>query len=179
MLAVALAACSTTAKVQTQAKPGADLTGYRTFALMPLPATGSTANPGLMLRLAEPARATVIETLQAKGFQAADRATADFTVNLRGESMPKVEVTEWGYNMADSARWSGRHAPVYTTHRDVQVLNERTLTVEIFDNKNKELAWVGWVKEEAYGEVKVETLQNAIRDILTKFPSASVPAKAK
>jgi hypothetical protein len=36
-LAILLPACSTTPKVQTQAKPGTDCYRYRIFALMPLP----------------------------------------------------------------------------------------------------------------------------------------------
>jgi len=83
-LAILLPACSTTPKVHTQAKPGADYTRYRTFSLMPLPTTGPVGDPGLMLRAGEPARQAVLDALTAKGLTQADRAQADITVYLRG-----------------------------------------------------------------------------------------------
>jgi hypothetical protein len=174
-LAILLPACSTTPKVQTQAKAGADYTRYRTFALMPLPATGPVSDPGLMLRLAEPARQAVVEALTAKGLAEADRAQADIAVNLRGQSLPKVEVTDWGYHAVPTyGLWGRRYG--YAGYRDVDARNyqERTLSIEIFDNRTKELAWVGWSKSEATGEIKVGKLQEAIRRILAEFPPAAI-----
>ncbi len=166
---LALAACSTTPKVQTQARPGTDFTRFHSFALLPLPSSGPASDPGLMLRLAEPARHAVVESLAARGLTEADRAQADLAVNLRGQSMPKVEVTDWGYTRTAYTRY-GRPVPVYVGERDVRTYDERTLIVEIFDNHTKDLAWTGWTKREARGEIKVEEVQEAIRNILAHFP---------
>jgi hypothetical protein len=176
-LAVALTACSTTPKVHTQAKPGADYTRYRTFALMPLPATGPASDPGLMLRLAGPARQAVVEALAAKGLTEADRAQADIAVNLRGQSLPKTEVSDWGYRAVPVYGVMGRRYG-YAGSRDVDARSyeERTLNIEIFDNRTKELAWAGWSTSEASGEIKVEKLQEAIRRILAEFPPAANPS---
>ena len=171
-MAILLPACSTTPKVYTQAKPGADYTQCRTFTLMPLPATGPASDPGLMLRVAEPARQTVVQCLTAKGLKEADRAQADIAVNLRGQSLPKVEVTDWGYTRTAYTRRYGL-VPVHVGEVDVRTYEERTLTVEIFDNRSKELVWVGWSKREASGQIKIEKLQEAIRRIFAEFPPAS------
>ena len=173
-LAVLLAACSTTPKVQTQAKPGTDFTRYHTFALMPLPTAVPVSDPGLMLRIAEPARQAVVQALAAKGLTEADRAQADIAVNLKGQSFPKVEVTDWGYRAVPVYGYRGRYYGS-AGYRDVDVRSyeERTLSIEIFDNRTKELAWVGWSKSEASGGIKVEKLQEAIRLILAEFPPAT------
>ncbi len=63
---------------------------------------------------------------------------------------------------------------------DVRSVEERTLSIEIYDNRTKELTWVGWSKSQRSGEIKVEKLQEAIRAILAKFPAGSpAPAAAK
>ena len=92
---ILIAGCAT--PVHTESKPGVSFAAYRTFALMPLPQTSPANDPGLMLRLAQPAQEATTAALTAKGFQPAERAAADFVVNLRGSSIPKVEVTDWGY----------------------------------------------------------------------------------
>jgi hypothetical protein len=170
-LVLAMAGCSTTPKVHTQAKPGTDYARYHTFALLPLSATGPASDPGLMLRVAEPARQAANEALTARGLTQADPAQADIVVNLRGSSLPKVDVTDWGYSRTAYTR-AGR-VPVHVGRVDVRTYEERTLTVEIFDQRSKELVWVGWSKREASGPIKTEKLQEAIRNILSTFPPPS------
>jgi len=171
MLALAglLPACSTAPKVHVQPKAGADYTLYHTFALLPLPASAPANDPGLILRIAEPARQEAREALLAKGFTEVERTQADITVNLRGYSLPKVEVTDWGYSRTAYTRY-GRPLPVHVGQLDVRTTEERTLTLEVFDNRSRELVWVGWSRRTASGPVKVETLQEAIRAILAQFP---------
>ncbi len=170
--------CSTTPKVQTQTKADTDYARYHTFALMPQTASGPTSDPGLMLRLVQPARQAVVETLTAKGLTEADREEADLAVNLRGQSLPKVVVTDWGYQPIPAYGWRGR-VYGFDSYRDVDVrtYEERTLSIELFDNRTKELVWVGWSKSDASGEIKVEKLQAAIRRILLEFPPPAAPTK--
>ena len=172
-LALLLPACSTTPKVQTQAQPGADYTRYRTFGLMPLPATSPASEPGLMLRVAEPARQAVVKALVAKGLAEADRAQADIAVNLRGQSLPKAEVTVFGYqSFPGPGRRNGYYGFGGYHGVDVRNYEERTLSIEIYDNRTKELAWVGWSKREASGQVDLEKLEQAIQNILAEYPPA-------
>jgi hypothetical protein len=172
-LALLLSACSTTPKVRTEAKAGADFSRFKTFALLPLPTTVPISDPGLMLRVAEPARHAVVDALTAKGLTQADPAQADLAVNLRGQSLPKVEVSNLGYQTVPVYGRRGRYyGSVGSQSVDVRNYEERTLTIEIFDHRTKELAWVGWSKREATRPVEVEELQTVIRAILAKFPPA-------
>ena len=168
-LALLLTACSTTPKVQTEAKAGTDFSRFKTFALLPLPTAVPASDPGLMLRVAEPARQAVVETLTAKGFTEAERAQADLAVNLRGSSIPRTEVTDWGYTR-NTYHWRYGGAPVHVGRVEVRDYDERTLAVEIYDNRAKELIWVGATSREATGKVKAEKVQEGIRVILARFP---------
>jgi len=162
-----VAGCKT--PVQTDFKEGANFAAYHTFALMPLPQTGPAADPGLILRLAKPAQDATTAALTAKGFQHAEREKADFVVNLRGSSVPKVEVTDWGYNRTTWTRRYG-YVPVHVGEVDVRHTNERTLAIEIFDNKSHELVWTGRLTEDSSGKITPEKLQEAITRVLEKFP---------
>jgi hypothetical protein len=101
-----LAGCAT--PVQTVSKPGANFAADHTFALMPLPQTGPASDPGLMLRLAGMAQEATTAALTAKGFQPAEREKADFVVNLRGSSLPRVDVNDW-VTMNAKPRINRRH----------------------------------------------------------------------
>jgi hypothetical protein len=173
VLAIALAACSTAPKVNAQAKAGADFTKYHTFALMPLPTTGPASDPGLMLRVGEPAHKAAVEALTAKGLTEADLAQADIAVNLRGQFLPKVEVANYGYAGGPVGLRRGGFAGGGYQGQEVSNYEERTLTIEVFDNHTKELSWVGWSKRDATAEVDVEKLQAGIRSILAEFPAGA------
>lgn len=157
--------------VHTDFKADAQFAAYHTFALMPLPQTGPAEDPGLMLRVAKPAQDATIAALTAKGFQPATRESADFVVNLSGSSLPKVQVTDWGYNRATFSRRYG-YVPVHVGEVDVRQYNERTLAIEMFDNKSHELVWLGRLTGESSGKITAEKLTAAINRILEKFPPA-------
>ena len=53
---------------------------------------------------------------------------------------------------------------------EVERRSEKTLIIEIFDNRTKEMAWVGWSTREATGQVQAEKVQEIIRAILVEFP---------
>jgi hypothetical protein len=164
-----LASCSSTPTVSSEAKPGQDFAVYRRFALLPMAEVKNVSDPGLMLRVSEPARKTVVDALVAKGFQEVERAKADFTVNVRGEAIPRTDVTDWGYSHGGYGR-----ASLYPAYHDVDVYNykERTLAVEIYDERSKEQVWVGWLKTETSKRVEAERVCEGLRLILEKFPPA-------
>jgi hypothetical protein len=169
-LALLVTACQT--PVKTEFNSARDFSAYRTFALLPLPQTSPASDPGLIVRLSEPARTTLTSTLTAKGYQEAAQDSADFTVNLRGASLPRVDVKTSGY-LYPVGRWQRNYgAPVRRV--DVRAYDERTLAVEIFDNKSKELAWVGWLTEDSSGPVRPDKVVEAIRRVLAGFPPGGV-----
>jgi hypothetical protein len=164
-----LLAAGCAAPVKTDYKQGTDFSKYRTFALMPLPQQGPTDDPGLMLRVAQPARDAVVGELTAKGMTQAPTNQADLSVNLKGQSLPRVEVRNYGYTYPVSTRY-GMVTVVENPYTSVSTYNERTLIIEMLDNKTKELVWVGWTKKDTSSPVTPQDLQDAIRKILAKFP---------
>ena len=166
------AGCATPVKFDY--KTGTDFSKYRTFALLPLPQTSPTADPGLILRVAEPARATMAAELTSKGLTQAPADQADLAVNLKGRSLPRVEVTQQGYSYPVMTRY-GMVTVVENPYTTVSTTNERTLIIEILDNRTKELIWVGSLTKTSSKPVSAQELQEAIHEVLTKYP----PPKAE
>ena len=141
--------CKTTPKYNFESDPEVDFAAYKTFAMMPLPSKIPGAEPGLILRIGDIVKSTLEDELKGKGYKQVDIDSADFTVNVTGEIVPKVDVTNFGYmpyHTYPSARRWGYHHPYTTGYRDIYVdeYEEGTLIVAIYDAKTKELAWVGW-----------------------------------
>lgn len=176
VLAGFLSGCTSLPTIQTQANPGTDYSNYHTFALLPIEAPQTTSDPGLILRIAEPARQAVVAALTDKGLTEVDRDQADLAINLRGQSIPKVQVTDWGYTAPRYARWGYYPAPVRDV--DVQTYDEKTLTIEVYDNETKDLAWLGWATTTSERKISVEELQQVIHEILADYPVPSASASS-
>ena len=170
-LLLGLTAC-TTPKVRTEHDGAVDFSRYKTFAVLPLSTSGPGVDPGAALRLAEPAEQAVRDSFIAKGMTEAARDTADCAVHVRGESLPRVEVTNWGYTAYPVYGVRRRGWVYYGGYRDVDVrtTEERKLIVEIYDNASHKQAWVGWIERSGSGPVRPEKLQEGIRKILAGFP---------
>src|SRR5262245_41001973 len=159
------------APIKTDFKPDAPFASYRSFAIIPLPQTGPPQDPGLMLRLARPATDAINASLTAKGLQSVEREKADIAVNLRGASIPKVDVTNWGYHGGfvygpyGRATYIGSPAGV-----EVRSYNERTITIEIYENRSHDLVWTGSLTEQSSSRITPEKLKDDIHRILEKFP---------
>jgi len=161
------AGCAT--PVKTDYKDGASFSQYRTFALLPLPQKPPAEAPGLMLGIAQPAREAVVSALTAKGLTEAPAERADLAVNLRGQSLPRVELRDYGYKYPVMTR-QGTVMVVENPSTSVTTYTERTLIIEILDNRTKELVWVGSMKRNSSKPVSAQVLQEAIRKILAGFP---------
>ena len=121
------------------------------------------------MRLAQPARDAVTSGLTAKGLAVAPAEQADLAVNLRGQSLPRVEVSNYGYSYPVMTH-AGTVTAVYNPYTTVSTYHERTLIIEMFDTRAKEMVWVGWVKKNMSGQVTAQDLQEAIANILAKYP---------
>src|SRR5215831_7896661 len=119
-----VAGCAT--PVKTDFKAGASFSRYRTFALLPLPQKAPAEDPGLLLRIAEPVREAVVSALTAKGFTEAPADKADLAVNLKGQSLPRVEVRDYGYTYPVMTR-QGSVMVVENPYTSVTTYTERTL----------------------------------------------------
>jgi hypothetical protein len=111
----------------------------------------------------------VIKELTGKGMTEAPIGQADLAVNLRGQSLPRVEVRDYGFTYPVMTRY-GMVTVVQNPNTTVSTYNERTLIIELLDNRSKEVVWVGWTKKETSRSVSPEMLQAAIHDVLAKFP---------
>lgn len=168
-LLVSLTACTTTPKVKTESDTAVDFSRYRTFAVLPLDVSGAGADPGTALRLGRPSEEAVRQSLTAKGLAEAPRDKADCAVLVRGQSIPRVEVTQMGY----TPMYYGRvrvYYPAASSAVNVRTTNDRRLVVEVYDNATRRLAWTGWIERSGTGKVEPEKVQEGIRLILQGFP---------
>jgi hypothetical protein len=135
-----------------------------------------------MSRISVPARQAATEALVAKGLAEVDSQRADIEVNMKGQFLPKVETTDWGYMALPSSRVAlGSHqgGNRYQGLSESEY-EERILTIEIFDNRTKQPIWVGWSKRDVTGQpsdVDIEKLKAAIANILSEFPAGSAKSK--
>ena len=164
-----LTGCET--PIKTDFKPDAPFASYRSFSIIPLPQTGPPQDPGLMLRLGRPATDAITAALTAKSYQLVQRENADFAVNLRGASIPKVDVTNWGYHGSFVYGPYGRATYIGgPAGTQVRNYNERTITIEIFENRSHDLVWTGSLTEQSSRRITPEKLKEDIHRILEKFP---------
>lgn len=162
-----VAGCST--PVKSEYKPGLNFSQYKTFALQPFQAQAPAEDPGLMLRVSEPATRTVASELTAKGLSQKPVNEADLAINLRGQSFPRVEVKNYGYSYPVMTR-AGMVTVVENPYSSVSTYNERTLIIEMLDTKSKEVVWIGWLKKESSQKITPEGIEKAVRAILAEFP---------
>jgi len=178
-LALCLAACSSSPKVQSQATPGIDYTRYHTFALMPLSNVSPVSDQRLMARISEPARQATIDALVAKGLAPTNQEHADVAVNLKGQFLPKVKVTDYSYMPLPTSRTPLGSYAGGDRYRSSAVTDyeQRTLSIEIFDNRTKALAWTGSATRNATEQVDVEKVKAAIAQILSEFPAGTITSR--
>lgn len=168
MATVLVTGCQTSPRIFTEHDPEMDFAGYNKYTILPLPDTVPGGEPGLMLRLREPAVTSIREAMKEQGFTEVEQENADFAVHLRGEINPKVKVTNWGYRGYSVDQW-GRVSPY--NHVEVDQYNEGALILEIYDVNSKELAWVGWIKGRSRStDVNIEKFQEDVKAILRTFP---------
>lgn len=175
LLAIGLTGCSSLPPVRTAHDGATDFSRYKTFAVLSFTAS-SSVSPGAALRLAQPAEQAARDALTAKGMTEASRDKADFAVSIRGESLPRIEVTDWGYSRAPVV--VGRRGWVYGGYvgaRDVDVraTEDKKLIVEIYDNASHKQAWVGWMERTGVGTVEPQMVRDGVLKILEGFPPAA------
>ena len=182
VLCVTLAGCASM-RVNSEHDTAVNFAGYKTFSVLPASAERSGVDPGMALRLAPLAEEAVRDALLAKGMTEAAREQANFAVLVRGQSLPRVEVSHWGYAPYGSypgypgyvGRRAGWAYPSYAGYpqSDVQVTEDRRLIVEVYDNGSHQPAWVGWIERSSDGQVNPERVRNGIHEILKSFPPPS------
>ena len=126
-------------------KQGFDFSHYHTFAIRPLPTTGTALDPTIVARLGPTARQTVEETLAGKGFKEAPQSEADFQVALLSDYAPVPE---------DEL---GRH-------------ERRMFEIQILDSKSNEVVWSHWRHRTTDRTMSAEAARKALTEMLMPFP---------
>jgi hypothetical protein len=173
-----ISGCSTVPSYNFESDPKADFASYKTFAMMPLPSQIPGAEPDLILRIGDTVKSTLEDTLKSKGYAQADLDSADFTVNVNGKIVPKVDVSDFGYQPYNTypsvGRW-GYHHPYTSGFRDIYVdeYEEGTLVVEIYDANTKKMVWIGWTsaRRDPKGP-NLELIAEKVRGVIDAFPVA-------
>ena|ERR1041384_6801516 len=171
VLTVGLTGCSTVPPVRTAHDSTVDFSRYKSFAVLSFFA-GPRVSPGAALNLAQTAEQAARDALTAKGKTEAPREKADFAVNLRGESLPRVEITDWGYT-AYPVGVRRRGWVYYGGYRDLDVrtTEDRKLIVEIYDNASHKQVWVGSMERSGVvGTIEPPVVREAVLKILEGFP---------
>jgi Domain of unknown function (DUF4136) len=175
--------CESKPEIKYEADRSIDVSGYKTYVLVPFSKTtgiaGEGANPGSSLKYAAPITASVKGALAAKGYsETTDKNEADFAVNVRATVVPKTDITDWGYSYGAYPGWGyggGYWGGSMGYNTTVDQYNQGVLRIEIYDAKKKSLAWVGWAThrlDEAPTDAGINTV---VGQILANFPPPPPP----
>lgn len=122
-----------------------DFGHYHTFAIRPLPTTGTSRDPAMATRLGPTVRQTVQDTLVAKGFKEVPQSEADFQVSILFDYAPVPE-DEKGRN------------------------EHHMLEIEIVDSKSNEVVWSDWRHKTTDRSISPEAARKAVAEMLKPFP---------
>ncbi|MBE2212746.1 MAG: DUF4136 domain-containing protein [Opitutaceae bacterium] len=172
--ALVLAACTTAPKFNSEFKKDADFTKYKTYTVVPLPQKVEGMDPGAGIRLSSAALGSAKTAMGAKGYtESAVAKEADVALIIKGKSVPKTDITDWGFSYG--VGWGGYPyaGGYYGSNISVDQYDEGTLIVEAYDVKTKAMIWVGWVtgrvQEKTDGQA--ERVANAVAQVLGSYPA--------
>ena len=171
---VALAGCSSSAKVFVNENPAADIASYITYNYQS--ALGTDQRDGYRSILSNLLIDATDRELQARGYQRADNP--DMIINFYVNTEEKVRTTStptapmpmgyYGYRGGYYGAYGGYNA--YETR--VTQYTEGTLNIDLVDSAKKELAWegvtVGRITDEVRENLKT-AVDNAVADVLGRF----------
>ena len=174
--ALLFAGCASKPNIAYDLSPEVNVAAFETFALMPLPKRVSGGRPDALPRYGAAAQAGMREALIAKGYTEADSLeAADFAINIKAAVTPTLNVSQWGYttgNYAGTDYWGT--SSYYEVVADVDVRpNDHTVVIlEIYENKDKTLAWCGWsINQSRRERISTDELKVLISDMLASFPA--------
>lgn len=165
---------STDFRVTTSVAPDANLSGYRTFRVLKLPAARAglptlANDPMLEASVSSHAlREHLTSAFTARGYSV-NEANPDFTVAYYASRRGKLDVTAWDYGYP--GRWGGWRGAAQVVQ--VAPYVEGTVIVDVVNPKTHELVWRGrGVSDisddpETYGQ----NLNRTVRDIIARFPA--------
>jgi hypothetical protein len=168
----AASACHHNVEVRTMTAPGAQLTGRRTFRILPVPAYRGSAplastDPMLVNSITyEALRSEIRRAFEERGYRFAPQA-ADFDVAYYASAAQKLDIRSWNYG------YDWRGLPRVAT--EVIPYEEGTVIIDVVDPATHRLLWRGEGRAVVSDnpDKYIEELRSAVHAIVDKFPSAS------
>lgn len=116
----------------------------------------------------------VTNELEAKGFTASDQPDVWIDLNVKTEQKENATATTVSpYGSRYGYRW-GMGVGFSTTNINIEQYVEGTLFVDMIDVSKKQLVWqgrgVGTIDPDADPEKKEQRINNAVKQIFTKYP---------
>jgi len=166
--ALLLAACASM-RVGSDYDHAVSFSGYHSFALVRREHRG-IQNPLAVTR----AEDDIQQELQRRGFTlAADRASADFTVDFTLGAQERADISTYGLGYVGP--WGGWAGPGWRGGIDVRQYHEGTLSIDIFDARTGRPVWRGWANKDLTAreiEQPGEPITKAVSSVLATFPPA-------
>ncbi len=171
-----LGGCATGPQINHDLSPEVDLSGFETFALMPLPKRVEGAQPDANQRYGRAAQEAMRDALLAKGYtEAASLEEADFALNLKAAISPTLNVAQWGYttgNYAGTDYWGTSSYYEVVADVDVRPKDHALVLLEIYENKEKTLAWCSWIIEPTRANrMTADEVKLLLTKMLASFPA--------
>ncbi|HUD29011.1 MAG TPA: DUF4136 domain-containing protein [Novosphingobium sp.] len=166
-----LASCTTTPKVNFDADPQANFTGYKTYSWA-YNAAPQGANPLLVQRV----KSSVTAYLASHGYTPAE--PGDFAIGFTLGSRDRVEVTQLGGYGPYYRPWGAWGGWGGYNQVDVRNVTDGTLVIDIYDTKAKAPVWHGTATQQVSGDsVPQEKLDAAVAAVMANFPPPPAPVK--
>jgi hypothetical protein len=170
---VVFSGCQTAPKINSEFDAEAGFTAAKTFFVCPLPKQIPNVDPGLLMRVGPAALGAARTGMAGRGYaEVTDVAKADLAVVIHGKSVPKTDVTDWGFTpYYGRAGWYGGYA-YGGSNITVDQYDEGTLAVEIYDLKTSKMIWVGWVTARRTDKTEEQAARVAegITKIIAEYP---------
>ncbi|MEE9142046.1 MAG: DUF4136 domain-containing protein [Gammaproteobacteria bacterium] len=184
VVALLIAACTSTPKAKYDHNPAVDFSQYRTYTWITesgLINDGTQISPINVQRLQQ----SVDNQLMLKGYRRVDKnQNPDFAVNFTVGSREKIDVHDYPTTYG-GAGWGWGHpyygGVSYGTQTRVDQYTEGTISVDIFDVATKQPAWHGTVSgriKKQHIENPAETISGAVAEIMAGFPPGIPPPAA-
>ena len=134
-------------------------------------------DPGAGIRLSSSALASAKAAMGAKRYtESADPKQADVALIIKGKSVPKTDITDWGFSYG--VGWGGYPyaGGYYGSNVSVDQYDEGTLIVEAYDVKTRAMIWVGWVtgRVQSNTEGQAERVAGAVTQVLGSYPAVGM-----
>jgi hypothetical protein len=175
-------ACETPIQVEIDVDPDANIANFQSYAWIsaePLIAqvNGVTQGPPISPIDDQRIRAAVDAQLETKRWKrVAEPAEADLVVSYGIGRAERTELYETPSSVGSYGRYGYRYGGWWggSTVRSRQY-TEGTLTIEFFDRRTKQAAWVGWASKRLSSSTgdRESVIERAVEKILRDFPSHS------